>query len=359
MSPTGHLQENQNRRHGHKSAHVVVVGPGVFGRALATCASQGGAHVTLLGLNEASLSDSRKDTFLCSSVDLATMEDSGLQVLHNAVIDLLILAVPCQALRNVSEWIRLQLWPLINHESCRTVVLCAAKGIELETLKLPHEVMRECLPSDVGIGVLSGPSFAKELHAGLPTAIVVASESEEVKTVAERLLHRPHFRVYGTDDVVGVELGGALKNVIATVAGVVDGLDLGHNARAAVVTRGLGEMTQMGVALGANPMTFLGLSGLGDLILTCTGDLSRNRRFGLAIAKQHSGSIDDALAEIGQVVEGYTTARSAYLLSEKLKLDTPILKMAYEVLYEGRPVRDAVRHLLNREQKGEFDWIRR
>ena len=152
-------------------------------------------------------------------------------------------------------------------------------------------------------------------------------------------------------------MGGALKNVIATVAGVVDGLELGHNARAAVVTRGLGEMAQMGVALGANPMTFLGLSGLGDLILTCTGDLSRNRRFGLTLARQHERPVNEILAEIGQVVEGYTTARSAYLLSQKLQLDTPILKMAYQVLYEGRPVRDAVKHLLNREQKGEFDWI--
>ncbi|MEY4065839.1 MAG: hypothetical protein RIR26_2047 [Pseudomonadota bacterium] len=359
MSPIGPSQESADQRHRPNGAHVVVVGPGVFGRALAACAAQGGARVTLLGLNEAALSDARNDKLLAESMTLGTMEDSGLQSLRKAAVDLLILAVPCQALRSVSEWIRNKLWPLLDHDSCRTVVLCAAKGIELDTLKLPHEILKELLPPEVGIGVLSGPSFAKELHAGLPTAIVVASESEEVKNVAETLLHRPHFRVYGTGDVVGVELGGALKNVIATVAGVVDGLDLGHNARAAVVTRGLGEMTQMGVALGANPMTFLGLSGLGDLILTCTGDLSRNRRFGLAIGRQQMGSIADVLNEIGQVVEGYTTARSAYLLSEKLKLDTPILKMAYEVLYEGRPVRDAVRHLLNREQKGEFDWIRR
>lgn len=338
-------------------SQVIVIGPGVFGRALASCAAEGGAKVTLLGLDENALSDAWQIDGLQKIMSLQTMDEQGLRTLEAALIDMIILAVPCQALRNVSDWLRTKLWPILGHSQKQTVVLCAAKGIELDSLKLPHEILLELLPQDVGIGLLSGPTFAMELQAGLPTAIVVASQNDHVKRVAEQLLHRPHFRVYGSDDVVGVELGGALKNVIATVAGVVDGLELGHNARAAVVTRGLGEMAQMGVALGANPMTFLGLSGLGDLILTCTGDLSRNRRFGLLLASQHDRPVSEILAEIGQVVEGYTTARSAYLLSQKLQLDTPILKMAYEVLYEGRPVRDAVKHLLNREQKGEFDWI--
>lgn len=340
------------------SAKVVVIGPGVFGRALASCAAQGGAEVTLLGLDHEALKDAQSDNAL-AAVSFQTMDGIGLKKFENAKVDLIILAVPCQALRSVADWLRQQFWPRLDHGEDQTLVLCAAKGIELDTLKLPHEILTELLPDNAGIGILSGPSFAKELHAGLPTAIVAASKDEKVRRVTELLLHRPHFRVYGTDDVVGVELGGALKNVIATVAGVVDGLELGHNARAAVVTRGLGEMAQMGVALGANPMTFLGLSGLGDLILTCTGDLSRNRRFGLTIARQHERPMNEILTEIGQVVEGYTTARSAWLLSQKLGLDTPILKMAYQVLYEGRPVRDAVKHLLNREQKGEFDWIPR
>lgn len=338
------------------AAHVLVIGPGVFGRALAMCAHQAGSQVTLLGLDEPSLEDARREFAGVSNVSIFTMGPARLEHLNSSIIHLIILAVPCQALRNASAWCRDVLWPLLQ-PTYRIPVLCAAKGVELGTLKLPHEILAEQLPESAGIGILSGPSFAKELQAGLPTAIVAASHEDFVRRAAETLLHRPHFRVYGSDDVVGVEIGGAIKNVIAVVAGVVDGLQLGHNARAAVVTRGLGEMAQMGVALGAHPMTFLGLSGLGDLILTCTGDLSRNRRFGLTIAQYHDRPMSQVLAEIGETVEGYATARSAYLLSEKLKLDTPILKMAYEVLYENRPVRDAVAHLLHREQKGEFDWI--
>jgi glycerol-3-phosphate dehydrogenase (NAD(P)+) len=337
-------------------SHVLVVGPGVFGRALAKCAYEGGAKVTLMGLDESSLLDAREAFAGSVGVQLQTMAPESVESFRGDKVDLIILAVPCQALRNVGVWCRDVLWPILQPEK-PVPVLCAAKGVELGTLKLPHEILGELLPGNSGLGILSGPSFAKELQAGLPTAIVVASADGFVRRSAEKLLHRPHFRVYGTDDVVGVELGGAIKNVIAVVAGVVDGLQLGHNARAAVVTRGLGEMAQMGAALGAQPMTFLGLSGLGDLILTCTGDLSRNRRFGLTIAQNRGRPMADVLVEIGQTVEGYSTARSAHLLSKKLNLDTPILQMAYEVLHENRPVDDAVAHLLNRDQKGEFDWI--
>lgn len=337
-------------------SRVLVIGPGVFGRALAMCAYQAGSQVTLLGLDEETLVDAKKAFAGIDGVSLSKMNQQSLDQLKGVEVSLIILAIPCQALSSVADWCRDVLWPVLQPVR-RIPVLCAAKGVELGTLKLPHEILAERLPETAGIGILSGPSFAKELQAGLPTAIVVASTQEDVRRAGETLLHRPHFRVYGTDDVVGVELGGAIKNVIAVVAGVVDGLQLGHNARAAVVTRGLGEMAQMGVALGAHPMTFLGLSGLGDLILTCTGDLSRNRQFGLALAQKSDLSVASILAEMGQTVEGYSTARSAYLLSQKLKLDTPILRMAYEVLYENRPVRDAVAHLLHREQKGEFDWI--
>lgn len=336
---------------------VLVIGPGVFGRALASCADQGGAEVTLLGLDAKAIEPAAAESGHWQNVRLLTMEEPSKAAMAGKYFDLVILAVPCQALRSVCEWLASQLFPLLSTRHPAPVVLCAAKGIELHSLQLPHQVLESVLGVGIGIGVLSGPSFAKELQAGAPTAVVVASKSEKVIRVAEQILHRPYFRVYGSEDVIGVELGGALKNVIATVAGVVDGLELGHNARAAVMTRGLGEMAQIGVAMGADPLTFLGLSGLGDLILTCTGDLSRNRRFGLTIAREQNKPMQQVLSEIGQVVEGYTTARSAFLLSQKLNLDTPIIKMVYEVLYEGRPVRDAVQHLLNREQKGEFDWI--
>ena len=236
-------------------------------------------------------------------------------------------------------------------------MVSAAKGIEQKTFLLPHQILAEYLPSTAHIGALSGPSFARELAAGLPTAVVLASKSAQLRERTEMLLHRDFFRVYGASDVVGVEIGGALKNVIAMVAGAVDGLQLGNNARAAVVTRGLGEIAQLGVAMGADPLTFLGLSGLGDLILTCTGDLSRNRQFGLRLAAGETPA--EIIGGAGQVIEGVTTAQSAYDLSQKLGLDTPILNAAYSVLYEHLSIKEAVFSLVSRERKGEFDWIQR
>jgi glycerol-3-phosphate dehydrogenase (NAD(P)+) len=192
---------------------------------------------------------------------------------------------------------------------------------------------------------------------GLSTSVVVATVSDSLMERAEKLLHTKKFRIYHSADCVGVDIAGALKNVIALVAGAVDGLGMGSNARAAVVTRGLGEIAQMGVKLGGFSLTFLGLSGLGDLILTCTGDLSRNRQFGLRIAQGESPK--HIIESMGQVIEGVTTAESAFLLSQKLQLDTPILETVYGVIYKNVPLRDAVAALTQRESKGEFDWLLR
>lgn len=318
---------------GHR-AHVAVVGAGAFGSALAACAQAGGCEVTLLD----------KPQLATFSGDLSEF-------------DLLILAVPTQALRSVGQWMHEKIAKPPGSQGKEFWVVSAAKGIEQKTLLLPHQILAEYLPSQAHIGTLSGPSFARELAAGLPTAVVLASHSKQLRERAELLLHRDFFRVYGASDIVGVEIGGALKNVIAMVAGAVDGLKLGNNARAAVVTRGLGEIAQVGVALGADPLTFLGLSGLGDLILTCTGDLSRNRQFGLRAAAGESPA--QIIASAGQVIEGVTTAQSAYELSQKWGLDTPILKAAYTVLYENLSIKEAVFALLSRERKGEFDWIRK
>jgi glycerol-3-phosphate dehydrogenase (NAD(P)+) len=335
-----------------RRARVAVVGAGAFGQALAQCVSVGGCEVVLLGraadLDRLSVMPSPTLTF--SAMDAFT------ECLR--AFDLVILAIPAQALRDVGVWLATRETSLggsAEGPKDPLRVLSAAKGIEQKTLSLPTALLTEVLPQDSEIGALSGPSFAKELSAGLPTAVVVATVHDGLAARAELLLHRSFFRVYRSRDVVGTEIAGALKNIIAMVAGAVDGLALGNNARAAVVTRGLQEIAQVGVALGAQPLTFLGLAGLGDLILTCTGDLSRNRQFGLRCAR---GEDPHAVVEsMGGVVEGVATAQSAYALSTRLGLDTPILKIVHEVIYAGLPLREAVTALLGRSQKGEFDWM--
>jgi glycerol-3-phosphate dehydrogenase (NAD(P)+) len=330
-----------------KQAKIAVIGAGAFGSALAASALAGGNEVTLIGRDETSLSASREDPTLRGCAFITQPQFQGaLEDFH-----LILLAVPCQVLRSVCEWIS----SVRKSPHSKIWIVCAAKGIEQKTLLLPHQIFQECLGNEALTAELSGPSFAKELRAGLPTAVVIASQNIEIRERAKALLHRSFFRVYDSEDVIGVEVAGALKNIIALMAGGVDGMQLGNNARAAVITRGLGEITQVGVTLGANPMTFLGLSGLGDLILTCTGDLSRNRQFGLRLARGESK--ESIIASMGQVIEGVTTAESAWQLSQKLGLDTPILRVAYEILYGSLSIGEAIHSLLNRKQKTEFHWI--
>jgi glycerol-3-phosphate dehydrogenase (NAD(P)+) len=232
-----------------------------------------------------------------------------------------------------------------------------SKGIENETLCLMTEVLEETLTgvAPANICAVSGPSFAKEVADHLPTDIVVASPGFIAARKVQPLLHSPIFRVYTSDDPVGVELGGALKNVIAIAAGVCDAFGLGHNARAALITRGLTEMTRLGLAKGANPITFLGLAGIGDLILTCTGDLSRNRTLGKRIA----GGEDprEILENQRAVAEGFYAAKSTYDLAKKLNVDMPISEQVYLVLYKGKTIPDAARDLMSREFKNEFKGI--
>ena len=341
-----------------EQAKVAVIGAGAFGLALSKSAEVGGCEVTVFA-RKADFEKAQQ-----GSIDATQgIKGSGDQRKWQAMetysntsgtlndFHLVVLAIPCQALRNVCQWVKAH----ASESTQPLYVLSAAKGIEIGTCKLPSEVMRETLQPSAAIGTLSGPSFAKELNAGLPTSVVVASSNDELTARAEHLLHRSFFRVYRSKDIVGVEVGGALKNVIAMVAGAVDGLGLGNNARAAVVTRGLQEIAQVGVKLGANPLTFLGLSGLGDLILTCTGDLSRNRQFGMRLAQGEDPN--EVIKSLGQVVEGVTTAQSAHELSLKLGLDTPILDVAHQVIFCKKPIREAVSQLLSRSNKGEFDWI--
>lgn len=262
--------------------------------------------------------------------------------------DLLLLVVPSHVMRTVTTQIADLVGP-------RTIVACASKGIENETYLTMSGVLGETLPQMPAdnFAVLSGPSFAREVAAGVPTAVTAASTSPATAETVQKIFATPAFRVYTNDDVIGVELGGSVKNVIAIAAGVIDGLGMGLNTRAALITRGLTEMRRLGLRMGANPRTFPGLAGVGDLVLTCTGDLSRNHTVGKEIGG--GKRLKELLAEMHMVAEGVKTAKSVYHLSRKLEVEMPISHAIYRVLYEDLPPRDAVYALMTRDLKHELD----
>jgi glycerol-3-phosphate dehydrogenase (NAD(P)+) len=235
------------------------------------------------------------------------------------------------------------------------IVINASKGLEDGTLKSIDAVYRDVLPPRIAARAtyLSGPTFASELAAGMPAAIVLAGHDAETCGQAQHALSHVHFRIYTTDDVLGVLIGGALKNVIAIGAGVSDGLGYGSNSRVALITRGLAEITRIGVALGAHAQTFAGLSGMGDLVLTCSGDASRNRRVGLALGK--GKAMPEILAEMKQVAEGVKTAKVARELAHKLGIEAPITEAMYQIMHAGVPVREAIGALLTRKIRSERD----
>jgi len=326
---------------------LAVLGAGAWGTALA--ASWAPHHdVTLWGRNAAEL-----DAMRAARVNTRYLPDCRLpDALHfspdlgHAVdqADLIVIAVPSGGLRPT-------LAALATRPDLPPIVW-VCKGFEPGSRKLPHQLIAELLPAHSQTGVLSGPSFAQEVAQGYPTALTLASRDT---TLAQRLaetLSSHRLRIYAHDDVIGVELGGALKNVMAIAAGICDGLQLGHNARAALITRGLAEMTRLGVKLGGHFETFMGLSGLGDLILTTTGDLSRNRQVGLRLARGQT--LEAILAELGHVAEGVTTAREVDALAGELGVDMPIARAVCQMLFEGLPAVQAVDTLLNREIKAEF-----
>ena len=227
----------------------------------------------------------------------------------------------------------------------------ACKGFEQASGKLPHQVAAEVLGKRAACGALSGPSFALEVAQGRPTALTLASEDAGFARRWARELHQPTLRVYFSTDLTGVEISGAVKNIMAIAAGISDGLGLGLNARAALITRGLAELTRLGVALGGRAETFMGLAGAGDLILTCTGDLSRNRRVGLLLAK--GASLEAILKELGHVAEGVASARAVEALAAEKRVDMPITRAVCAVLFRGTPPRDAVQELLARDPREE------
>ena len=256
----------------------------------------------------------------------------------------LLLVVPSHAMRSFL----LSAKPFIQKDHR---IVWATKGLEEGTGKLMHQILAEVLPECSYTAVISGPTFAREVAQGLPTAMTAAASSLSMADEVVAFLHHENFRVYTCEDIIGVELGGALKNVLAIAAGVADGLGFGANTRAALITRGLNEMMSVGHAMGARQETFMGLAGMGDLILTCTDNQSRNRQMGLKLAQ--GLTVEQAREEIGQAVEGVKTAKEAWKLVQEYKLDCPIIEQAYKVLYEKKPAKEAMLSLLARKAKVE------
>lgn len=327
--------------------NITILGAGAWGTALAISLSIR-HHVTLwardaaqVGAMRASRCNQRylPEAALPPALRLTSDLNDAL-----ASAEFILIAVPISALRTTLRQIAQLPAPV--------PVIWACKGFEADTAQLPHQIAAEILPQTFQYGVLSGPSFALEVARGLPTALTLASGDGEFARQAAQSLHHARLRIYSSDDIVGVEVGGAIKNVLAIAAGIADGMGFGHNARAALITRGLAEMTRLGLKLGGRAETLGGLSGAGDLILTCTGDLSRNRQVGILLAQQQA--LPDILRQLGHVAEGVYTVREVHRLAQRLDVDMPISAAVYRVLYEHVPAANAVEDLLNRVPNAEF-----
>ena len=339
------------------SKPIAVLGAGSWGTALAIQLARAGRPVLLWGRGAAHLAACaiarRNERDLPEASFPPTLQlEPDLARAVAAARDLLVV-VPSHAFRSLL----LEINGLVGANSLPTGVTShrlawATKGFEVATGLLPHQVAHEVLGPGIPLAVLSGPTFAREVGAGLPTAMTVASND---KTFADDLalaLSSHHFRAYTSPDLIGVEVGGAVKNALAIGTGIADGLGFGANTRIALITRGLAEMSRLGVKLGAQPATFMGLAALGDLVLTCTDNQSRNRRFGLLLAA--GKSMDEAAADIGQVVEGVKAAKAVHDVAAREGTDMPIINAVHGILHEGLPVADAVKRLLGRELKSEL-----
>jgi glycerol-3-phosphate dehydrogenase (NAD(P)+) len=332
---------------------AAVVGAGSWGTALAKMLSDKGYQITLWGHRQEHVdeivSERENHTYLPGfklSNNLTATADLKEAVSNQPVV---VMVVPSHGFRDIFH-------KLLPHLSNNTYVISAVKGIENDTLMTMDQVMEDELsrltsPPDLHLGVLAGPSFAKEVAARVPTAVSVAAKSKEEALFFQEFFNAPLFRVYACTDLIGLELGGALKNIVAIAAGISDGLGYGTNTRAALITRGLAEISRLGVAMGAEPLTFSGLGGLGDLVLTCTGDLSRNRTVGLKLGQ--GKKLSTILSEMNMVAEGVMTTRSAWNLASKIEVEMPILEQVYQVLYKDKPCNEAVSDLFARSLKHE------
>lgn len=327
---------------------ISVLGAGSWGTALAILAARNGCRTTLWGHNPehlAGLSEHRENRRYLPGILLPDnlLLTDDLQSAADASEQLLI-SVPSHAFKDTLS--KLQQLPRQPKR-----IAWATKGFDRDRADLLSMVAQNILGDDVTIAVLSGPTFAKEVAEGLPTAITIASQSEQFAADLAKIFHNQRFRAYTSSDMIGVQVGGACKNVLAIAAGIADGLGFGANTRAALITRGLNEIMRLGMKLGGQADTFMGLTGLGDLILTCTDNQSRNRRFGLALGQ--GVSRDQALKNIDQSVEGIFAAREAYLLSLRLEVEMPITEQVYKVLFENLDPKLSVQNLLNRDPKAE------
>lgn len=330
---------------------VAVIGAGSWGTALALQLARNRHRVNLWGHEpehiERLLKDRQNTEFLPGIAlpgnihPMASLEQATRSVRY------ILIVIPSKAYR---EFLK-KLKPCLVDDAR---VFWASKGFEIETGKFLHELVVE----ELGVahyGVISGPTFATEVARDLPAAVTCAGNNPETTLEYAELLHGGHFRCYTSADIIGVEIGGALKNILAIAVGAVDGLGLGANTRAALITRGLSEIMRFGAKMGANKETLMGLSGLGDLILTCTDNQSRNRRFGLAVGK--GMPVQEAVDSVGQTVEGYRAARAVFLIAQQQKLSLPITEQVYRVLYENKSIAEAVHDLESRELKPEVEPV--
>ena len=331
---------------------IGVIGAGSWGTTLADLLAGKGYHVDLWVREEEVYNQIKEDrvnkTFL-PGIRLGSMF-SPVKTFEQALAnkDLVLMVVPSHVFREVLLGLKPYLQPDMS-------LMTATKGIENDSLKIMSQVVEEILPEEYSrpFACLAGPSFAREVMIKQPTAVTISCRDISHAEMLQTIFSTEFFRVYTSDDLVGVQLCGALKNVIAIASGAADGIGFGLNARAALITRGLAEITRLGVAMGANPMTFAGLSGIGDLVLTCTGDLSRNRMVGIKIGQ--GMRLEEITRDMNMVAEGIKTSISAYQLGKKIGVDMPIINQVYQILYQGKEPRSAVRELMTRELRKEME----
>ena len=329
---------------------ITVFGTGSFGTALANVLAENGHSVLMWGKNENTVDEINqshqnkrylKDVTLIETIKATSQLEQAVNF-----SDIFLIALPTKAIRDVVTEID-------QHIKTKKTFIHVAKGIENETFKRVSEMIEDSVSKNHknGVGVLSGPSHAEEVVIKQPTTVAASSKDEHISKLIQDLFMNDYLRVYTNNDLIGVELGGALKNIIAVASGIVAGMGYGDNAKAALMTRGLAEISRLGEKLGADPMTFLGLGGIGDLIVTCTSTHSRNYTLGYKLGK--GKTTEEALNEMNMVVEGIYTTKSVYHLSKAQNVDMPITNALYKVLFEGKPVKDSVKDLMGRDKKAE------
>ncbi|AYY67325.1 MULTISPECIES: NAD(P)H-dependent glycerol-3-phosphate dehydrogenase [Staphylococcus] len=329
---------------------ITVFGTGSFGTALANVLAENGHSVLMWGKNENTVDEINqshqnkrylKDVTLIETIKATNQLEQAVNF-----SDIFLIALPTKAIRDVVTEIN-------QHIKTKKTFIHVAKGIENETFKRVSEMIEDSVSKNHknGVGVLSGPSHAEEVVIKQPTTVAASSKDERISKLIQDLFMNDYLRVYTNNDLIGVELGGALKNIIAVASGIVAGMGYGDNAKAALMTRGLAEISRLGEKLGADPMTFLGLGGIGDLIVTCTSTHSRNYTLGYKLGK--GKTTEEALNEMNMVVEGIYTTNSVYHLAKAQNVDMPITNALYKVLFEDKPVKDSVKDLMGRDKKAE------